>query len=91
MRGDTLLASSCSERLLSSVSMNEVLEWLEMTHRSSIFKDKVLLPPSDTRILKAVEERAQNFVKFQRAQGKTPMADPGPAMLAGPAPSPTLP
>ena len=91
MRGDTLLASSCSERLLSSVSMNEVLEWLEMTHRSSIFKDKVLLPPSDTRILKAVEERAQNFVKFQRAQGKTPMADPGPAMLAGPALPQTLP
>jgi tetratricopeptide (TPR) repeat protein len=91
MRGDTSLASSCSERLLSSVSMNEVLEWLEMTHRSSIFKDKILLPPSDARILKAVEERAYNFFKFQRAQGKTLMADPGPAMLAGPAPSPTLP
>jgi hypothetical protein len=71
--------------------MNEVLEWLEMTHRSSIFNDKILLPPSDTKILKAVEKRAQIFFEFQRAQGKTPMADPGPAMLAGPAPYPTLP
>jgi tetratricopeptide (TPR) repeat protein len=91
MRGDTSLASSCSERLLSSVSMNEVLEWLEMTHRSSIFNDKILLPPSDTRILKTVEKQAQIFFEFQRAQGKPPMADPGPAMFAGPAPSPTLP
>ena len=71
--------------------MNEVLEWLEMTHRSSIFNDKILLPPSDTRILKTVEKQAQIFFEFQRAQGKPPMADPGPAMLAGPAPSPTLP
>jgi Tfp pilus assembly protein PilF len=91
MRGDPSLASSCSERLLSSVGVNEVLKWLEMTHRSSIFKDKILLPPSDTGILKAVENRAHIFFEFQRVQGKPPMADPGPAMLAGPAPSPTMP
>lgn len=91
MRGDTPLASGWSGRLLASMSTNELLEWLEMIRRSSIYKDKILMPASDDRLLQAVKERAQFHFDLQRGQGKTALTDPSPAMLAGPAPASTLP
>jgi len=91
MRGDSSLVSSCSERLLCSMGMSELLEWMEMLHRSTIYKDKTLLPSSDTRLLKTVEERAQKFFEFQRAQGKISMTDPNPPRLVDRSPAPNLP
>lgn len=90
LRGDTSLVSSCSERLLTSMRMIELLEWMEMIRRSPIFKDKILLPPEDGRLLKTVEERAQYSFEYQRTLGKNPMTNPSPAMLAGPASAATL-
>jgi tetratricopeptide (TPR) repeat protein len=91
MRGDASLASGWSERLLASMNTKELLEWLEMIRRSSIYMDKILLPPSDDRSMQAVKERAQFCFEHQRGQGKTAMTHPNPAMLAGPAPASTLP
>jgi tetratricopeptide (TPR) repeat protein len=91
MRGDVPLASGWSERLLASMSTNELLEWLETIRRSSIYKDKVLLPPSDDPPQQAIKERAQVHFDLQRDPGKTAMSDPSPAMLAGPLPAATLP
>ena len=90
MRGDVSLASSYSERLLSSMGMNEVGEWLEMLHRRTIFKDKTLLPPPDAELLKAVEERSQKFNAFLRVPGEKSTTDPGLASRVDPAPAPTL-
>jgi protein O-mannosyl-transferase len=91
VRGDTSLASRCSERLLSSMGWNQLQEWADMIRRSSVFEDTILLPPADAEFLSAMEERAQAFYDSPRARGKTRMTDPSFAMLAGPAPAPTFP
>jgi hypothetical protein len=91
LRGDSSLVSRCSERLMTSMSMNDLMKWVEVIRRNSVFKDTILLPSSDAKLLRAVEERAQNFSEFQRDQGKNPMTAPMPAMLAGPAPAATFP
>jgi protein O-mannosyl-transferase len=70
MRGDASLASRWSERLLASMSTKELMEWLEMIRRSSIYKDKTLLPASDERLLQAVKARAQFFFENQKGQEK---------------------
>jgi hypothetical protein len=73
------------------MDMDELPGWMDMIHRSPIFKDKTLLPSSDPKFLKAVEERAQNFFEIQRGQRENPMTDPGPAKLTDPAPALTSP
>jgi protein O-mannosyl-transferase len=91
LRGDSSLVSRCSERLMTSMSMNDLMKWVEVIRHNPVFKDTILLPSSDAKLLRAVEERAQNFSEFQRDQGKNPMTAPMPAMLAGPAPAATFP
>jgi hypothetical protein len=70
LRGDSSLVSRCSERLMTSMSMNDLMKWVEVIRRSPIFKDTILLPSSDAKLLSAVEERAQNFSEFQRDRDK---------------------
>jgi len=91
LRGDTSMVSSCAERLLKSMSVNELLEWMEMIRSSRIFKDKILLPAEDARLLKALEEQAQISFEVPKAQGINPMTAPVPAILSGLAPSPSIP
>jgi tetratricopeptide (TPR) repeat protein len=91
MRGDAPLASDWFERLIASMSTNELLEWLETIRRSSIYKDKILLLPSDDPLLQSIKERAQLHFDLQRGTGKAAMTDPSPTMLAGPAPASILP
>lgn len=91
MRGDRLLASSCYEKMWSSMGMDEWLGWMDMIGRSPIFKDKILLPSSDPGLLKAVEERAQNFFEVRRVAGENPVMDQGPTQFADPAPGPISP
>jgi len=91
MRGDPALVSGCSDRLLTSMSMSELLDWMGMIRRSRIFKDQILLPPLEGRLLKAVEERAQITFEAPRIQGENPMTDPIPAMFSGLAPARTVP
>jgi hypothetical protein len=86
MRGDRVLASSFCERLLALMDMEKLLNWMDLIHRSPVFKDKILLPSLDPGLLRAVEEQAQNYFEVQRARGDNPMTDPVPAQLAHPAP-----